>query len=452
MQDTSRAGTFTSRVIVTFSTQVIGAGIAIVNGILLARLLGPEAKGDYFLLLLVPSTVMAVTLLGLPQAFGYFAAQGKTRGLVVKSLVMTVILAATGFLGALALLPLLRETVLHGLGFDKIMLAFLSLPLALGAAFATAIVMGRQAVRWYAAVNLAAPIATTFLIIAILGGLGPSVTGAIAVYLIALSTQTVGFMLGARHVNRANAGVEGVSYRELLRYALPFYVANLPVHFSYRIDGYMIAWLIAVPSASLGYYSMAVALAELVFFFPDAVSVLFFPHVAGTTREESDRLVSMVSRVTVLVSAVVAVLLMPAAAITIWVFVPAFGPALAPFVVLLPGVAALSASKVIAGYMAGTNRPGVRTVVSFGTLAVNIVANLILIPRFGIVGAAAASLVSYTFSALLNTAIVAHLTQTRIREFWIPSVEDIRFVAATITALLRRLRDRSRAMPERLEA
>jgi O-antigen/teichoic acid export membrane protein len=394
---------------------------------------------------------MAVTLLGLPQAFGFFAARGKTRGIVVKSLVMAAILASAGFVGALVLLPLLRVTVLHGLGFDQIMFAFLALPLALGAAFCTAIVMGRQAVRWYAAVNLAAPIATTMLIIGILGGLGPSVTGAITVYLIALSVQTVGFALGARRVSAANTGAEGVSYREMLRYALPFYVANLPVHFSYRIDGYLIAWLIAGPSASLGYYSMAAALAELVFFFPDAVSVLFFPHVAGTTREESDRQVAMVSRITVLISAAVAPLLIPAAAVTIWVFVPAFGPALPPFLVLLPGVVALSASKIVAGYMTGTNRPGVRTVASFSTLAVNIVANLILIPRFGIVGAAAASLVSYSFSALLSTAIAARLTHTRFRDFWIPSASDIRFVAATIAGLLRRLRDRSHAMPGRLE-
>lgn len=451
MQNTSQAGTFTGRVVVTFGTQVIGAGISMVNGILLARLLGPAQKGDYYLLILVPSTVMAVTLLGLPQAFGYFAARGKTRGIVLKSFVMTALLASVGFAGALLLLPILRETVLHGLGFEMIVFAFLALPLALGASFTTAVVMGRQAVSWYAGVTLASTIATTILIIGILGGLGPSVIGAITVYLIAMAIQTVGFALGARRVSAVTRDAEGVSYRELLRYALPFYVANLPVHFSYRIDGYLIAGLMVGPSAPLGYYSMAVALAEMIFFFPDAVSVLFFPHVAGTTRDESDRQVAMVSRITVLISAAVAPLFIPAAAITIWVFVPAFGPALPPFLVLLPGVVALSASKIVAGYMTGINRPWIRTVVSYSTLAFNVIANLILIPRFGIVGAAAASLVSYSFSALLNTAIAARLTKSRVRDFWIPSVDDMRFVAATIAEILRRLRRRSHPQPGTLE-
>ncbi len=342
----------------------------------------------------------------------------------------------------LLLLPVLRDTVLHDLGSDKVLFAFLALPLALGAAFSTAIVMGRQAVRWYAVVNLTVPIATTILLLVILGGLGPSVLGAIGVYVVAMMIQAIGFTIGARRVSAATASAARVSYRELLGYALPFYVANLPVHFSYRIDAYLIALLVAGPSASLGYYSLSVALAELIFFFPDAVSALFFPHVAGSPREESDRQVAMVARVTLLISGGVGLLMTPAAAVMIWVVLPAFGPALPPLLVLLPGVVALSASKVVAGYMTGINRPGVRTVVSFGTLAVNIVANLILIPRFGIVGAAAASLVSYSFSALLNTSIAARITQTRVTDFWIPRGSDIRFVAAAIMGLLRHLRDR----------
>ncbi len=84
MTDTGRAGLFTGRIAVLFGTQVIGSGISIVNGILLARFLGPAAKGDYYLLILLPSTVTALTLLGLPQAFGFFAAKGRTDGMVFK--------------------------------------------------------------------------------------------------------------------------------------------------------------------------------------------------------------------------------------------------------------------------------------------------------------------------------------------------------------------------------
>ena len=148
-----------------------------------------------------------------------------------------------------------------------------------------------------------------------------------------------------------------MSYRELVRYGLRFYPASLTGFFSYRVDAYMIAFLLVAPSEPLGYYSMAVGLAEMVFFFPNAVSNLFFPHVAGSPREDSDRQVAMVSRVTLLVTGAFALALIPAAVVMIWVVLPDFGPAIPPLLVLLPGVVALSVAKVVGGFVAGIGRP-----------------------------------------------------------------------------------------------
>lgn len=445
MDNASRADTFSGRVMVLFGTQVFGAGIGIVNGILLARLLGPAGKGDYYLLILLPTTAMVLIQLGLQQAFAFFAARGRTVGLLTKAVVLTAALSVAALLAVTALLPLLSDTFLHGLGLGQILFALLALPLALNATFTTGILVGRQAVRWYSGVNVVSPLATTVLLILILGGLGPSVNAAIAVYLIASSIQTMGMAVGARRVTTADVVTKSVSYRQLFRYGLPFYPASLTGFFSYRLDAYLIAWLISAPSESLGYYSMAVGLAEMVFFFPNAVSTIFFPHVAGSPRDEADRQVAMVTRVTLLVTGSFTLLLIPAAVMMIWILLPAFGPSILPFIVLLPGVVALGAAKVVGGYMTGIGRPGINSYVSVSSLAVNIVANLVLIPRFGISGAAAASLMSYSFSSLLITGIAARLTRTRVTDFWIPRVSDVQFIVATSSGLVRRVRNWSRS-------
>jgi O-antigen/teichoic acid export membrane protein len=101
------ADIFSGRVVLVFGTQVFGAGLGIINGILLARLLGPALKGDYYLLIVVPSTAMVFVQLGLPIAFAYFAARGRTAGLVAKSFVLTGGLALTAFLVVWVLLPFL---------------------------------------------------------------------------------------------------------------------------------------------------------------------------------------------------------------------------------------------------------------------------------------------------------------------------------------------------------
>ena len=94
-------------------------------------------------------------------------------------------------------------------------------------------------------------------------------------------------------------------------------------------------------------------MAEMVFFFPNAVAILFFPHVAGAEREDADRQVPMVSRVTFLLTAAVAIALAPIATALISVILPAFTPASAG-----PSsscrVVALGVSKVLTGYLNGS--------------------------------------------------------------------------------------------------
>ena len=440
MQSTSRAGVFSGRVVVLFSTQIVGALVGILNGILLARLLGPAGKGDYYLLILLPSTAMVLVQFGLPQAVSFYTARGRTAGIMSRTFVLTVALSVGALLAVALLLPFLQDAILHGISLDQFLVPLVALPIAVSATFTTAIIMGRRAVRWYSGINIAYPIGTGLLLVA-LGVLGPSVMGALVVYLIAITMRAIALAIGARRVSADNAGAESVSYRELVRYGLRVYPASLTGFFIYRVDAYLIAFLLVAPAVQLGYYSMAVGLAEMVFFFPNAVSNLFFPHVAGSTREESDRQVAMVSRVTLLVTGAFALALIPAAAVMIWVVLPDFGPALPALIVLLPGVVALSLAKVVGAFVVGIGRPEIDSYVSVGALIVNIIANLILIPRLGIVGAAAASLISYSLTSLLLTLAAARFTTTSVADFWVPRASDVRFVVATSLGLVRRLRE-----------
>lgn len=282
--DSGRGSTFSSQVLVLFGTQVLGAGAGIVNGILLARLLGPALKGDYTFVILLPASAIVLVQLGLPQAFGFFAARGQTRAIFRASVVLAVVLSAISIGGILALLPVLSGGIPNSITLAQFLFAFVALPFALHVTFTSGIVMGRQAVRWYAAVNTVYPIATTALLVAVLGGFGPSVNGALVVYLAATAIQSIGFAIGAARVSAAVEPAEAVGYRELFRYGLTYYPASLAGFFSYRVDIYMVAFLVADASPAIGFYSLSVGLAEMVFFFPRAVSLMFFPHVAGAPR------------------------------------------------------------------------------------------------------------------------------------------------------------------------
>jgi O-antigen/teichoic acid export membrane protein len=313
------------------------------------------------------------------------------------------------------------------------------LPLLLNATFTTGIVIGRQAVGWLAVINIGVSVSGTVLIFLLAGVLGLGVWGALFAFVAVAAIQAPAFLVAAIRATRSVPAVGAVSYRDLLRYGLPLYPGSLTSFFGYRADVYLLAGLLAQPSAPLGYYSMAVSMAELVFFLPNAVSTFFFPQVAGAAREQSDRQVAIVSRTTLLVTATVGLALVPVASGAILLLLPAFTPSLPALFVLLPGVVAISVTKVVSGYVAGLGLTGRTSVVNVLAFLVNVVLNLLLIPRYGIIGAALASLVSYTLSSIVYSVMAARLAGARARDFWLPRSTDVKFAVATTTGLVRRL-------------
>jgi O-antigen/teichoic acid export membrane protein len=420
--------------------------MGIINGILLAGLLGPTGKGDYALVILLPATIVVFAQLGLPQAFGFFAAQNKTRRLVATAIALATGLALIALLVTAQFMPWIRETFLRGPDLGQILLGLAIVPFSLAATFLNSIVVGRQAVRWNLTAALGVSFSATALLIVLVGVGSMGVDGAIVTYMASNLIHFAILVVGALAVTAiVGAEITRVGVRQLLRYGLPLYPGQLTSFFSYRFDVMLLAAILADPSTAVGYYTMAVSMAGMAFFFPHAVSRLFFPHVAGTTREAADRQLPIVARVTLLVTGLAALALVPASILLIVVVLPDFRPAIEPLLILLPGLVALSVGEVAKGYLTGLGRTGTVSIVSFSTFVLNVVINLALIPVLGIVGAALASFVSYIATAAAFAAIAGRLSGNRFMRFWLPTMDDIRYTISTVGIIGRRVFRRSSA-------
>ena len=91
---------------------------------------------------------------------------------------------------------------------------------------------------------------------------------------------------------------------------------------------------------------------------------------------------------------------------------------------------------MLSGYISGLGLPGPVSVVAVIALAINLAANLLLIPRFGIEGAALASLLSYTVHASLTVAVASRLSGARARDFVLIGAADVRRVVDRLLGLL----------------
>jgi O-antigen/teichoic acid export membrane protein len=433
-------GAFARKVAGVFTTQVSLFVIALVNSLLLAAILGPDRKGSYAAIVTLPTMLASFGTLGLPSAANYFAGKGiSLRSLTRAAMVLTVVVSIVLVALVWVWLPGLEKSFLSAAdGYDLYLRAIvLVVPLSILSAFGGSILYGRQAVRAYNLIQLAAAAFLLVSVVVVVALAHRGVGGAVACS-IATAILTVALVMAAVYsLARSDRGGDPVSYRSLASYGARSYPASLSGYFSYRADSYIIQATLASTGSKgpYGLYTLAVTMDELVFYVPNSIATLFLPRVAGSTHEDSSRMVARVGRLTTLLTLAVVVALIPAAFVGIHLLLPAWTGCLPAFVALLPGMVTLSIGKVMMSYLGGRGRPGLVAIGSTIALVVNVAFNVVLIPAFGIVGASLASDVSYTLQAGVALYFASRLSGNSPVKLFVPGLEEARLAIATMVRL-----------------
>lgn len=424
-------GVFAKRVASVLATRVTLFVMAFASSILLSRLLGTDGKGHLVAVVMLPGMLGAVGMLGLPSAVNYFAGRGVSITSLIRASYMFTSILSIGLVSVVWIsLPWLESSILSLAPDNLLRVILLTVPLGMLAAFGGSILYGRQAVRVYNLIQISLAVLSLVSLVILVGILRLGVNGAVAGMVLVSALMAIAVTVATRRLGRASPGGAPASLREMVSYGARLYPASLSGYFSYRADTYIIQAL-TLPASALGLYSQAVTIAELVFYVPDSITTLFLPRVAGSTPEESNVLVGRVGRLTMLLTVVVALCLIPAAFIGIHVVLPRFVDCLPAFLVLLPGVVSLSVAKVMTSYVNGRGHPGLVAIGTVASLVLNVALNLVLIPRFGIVGASLSSLVSYTFQAAMAVVFASRLSGQSPLSLFLPGTAEVRLMVET---------------------
>jgi O-antigen/teichoic acid export membrane protein len=410
---------FARRVASVFSAKIVTFGFGFVTTLVVSRLLGPDGKGAYVGVTALTALVGTIGVLGLPNAINYFTAKNvSVRGLMLTGLMFVVVISAAVVAVLWVTLPWLEQSIFsapieklgQGTGDQMLRLILITVPAGMLATFVGTILYGRHEVRIYTTIMVGQAVVTLVVLVLAVGVLRLGVQGAVGSSVIVSCLGAAAVLIAVRQVATRNPGGEPVSIRSILSYGARVYPASITGYFNYRADTLLLQALLASSAAPLGLYSMSVTMAELIFYVPDAVTTIFLPTIAGSTADSADAKLGPVSRMTFLVTVSCAIALIPVAWLGIHLVLPRFIDCLPAFLVLLPGVVSLSLAKVLTSYISGRGKPGPVSVGSGIALFLNLGANVILIPQFGIVGAAAASLLSYTALAVMMVFVACRIS------------------------------------------
>lgn len=148
--------------------------------------------------------------------------------------------------------------------------------------------------------------------------------------------------------------------------------------------------------AVLGPYAIASKFAELLRLPAMALTYILYPRFARSLRSAAAvQARALIGRAGVLTAIMVAPLWVAATYLLPLVYGQAFASAVDPAHILLLGLAGEGVAGVITAFLYGIGRPGLNSVAMAVGLVVTVVLDLLLIPRFGAVGAAWASSVAY---------------------------------------------------------
>jgi O-antigen/teichoic acid export membrane protein len=406
------------------------------TGIIMARALGPHDRGLFQMLVLLPTMLANFAKLGIPQAAVYAVRRrGASPSAVVSNavwfaLVFGVVLAAVCYTGRGWLLG----RVIKGAPESALVPMLVLIPFVLLQGYLLGIVQALERFREYniqqVVPNLLALVGMAVVLVWLRAGL----LGAVLMQAGIVVFVSVWLALRVHRLAPIRGRFDAPLGREMLAFGGKSYLQTLAATLHLRIDQFMIGYLL--DPAQVGLYAVAVNLTNLLLRVPDALGTVLFPRLAGAAEERAHAATAEVCRLTVGLVVLGAAGFLVAGPVAIPVLFGArFAGAIAPLLVLLPGVVMMSLYLILSRNFTSRNRQQVNIVAAALALGINVASNLWLIPHWGIVGAAISSCLSYGVAALV--LLVAFVRESG---FSVPAVLCLR--PAEVRELLRQLRNR----------
>lgn len=408
----------------TLGRQLLAAFAQFLLVVLIARELGPEGNGFYAMAILIPTMLANFLNLGVGPATVYYLSRGDfdIHQAVAGNLRLAFMVAAIGVVCTLPVLWFWSQEIFPGVPQELLYLGLASFPLTLLLAYLNTILQGLEDFRAFNLTVLLPPYVNLIGVVIALYGLKLGVTGAMVAY---IAGQLVGLAVVFRIISRRIAGSSQkqamppmVGYvRRTLGYGWKAHLSNILAFVNYRADIFLVNFFLT--PAATGIYVIAVQIAEKLWMLSQAASTVLLPRLSAMHQNPQARLALtnkgflIVSAITLAASLILAITLW-------WLIIPVFGEeylgALPAFLWLLPGIIAGAGSRIYSNCIAAAGKPEWNMYSAFGVVTINIIGNILLVPEYGIVGAAWATSVAYCFNAGVKVWMVRSLHELPMTE------------------------------------
>lgn len=414
----------------SFAATVLILLLTVIQGILSARWLLPQGKGELTAVMLWPTMLVAVGSLGLGDAMAFHTTQtAGTDGRRLSAAALWIALTLSG--------------VLVGAGY-------LILPVVLGR-YDPSIIQTSKLFLWYIPPTLVTTGCLAGVLLGKLKLLQYNILR-VSVYVTSLSVMIAFYLLGQVSVRNFVVAFLASSWgalmvavffvvargwigwrftfetiasmKKLLTYGVKVHIGSLAGMLNLRLDQLLLSAFL--PPSILGLYVVAVSVGSGAGLVASAIAFVAFPRLSnlpsGAGRAQA---LGRFMRLNLMATAVVAGTLFLGAP---WIIRFFFGAAYAESVglarILILAALPLGSNAILAAGLKAHNLPAVSSRAEVLGLVVTALALLGLLPTFQAVGAAWASLLAYSATFIYMTGQTRRQMNVRLAELFLPGWSD----------------------------
>jgi len=423
-------GTFTKNTLITFITRVLMLIFGIGISIIIARVLGPERQGIYSLAILSSSLLIIFTNFGIGASSVYYLGKRKysPKEIFGNNILYTLFISIFAILMGLIIIFFFNDKLFPNIEKEYLFLALSLIPFQLFLDFIVSILLGFQKIKKYNLINLFQIFIFLILIGILLLGFHLGIKAAIFAQIMSFF---IGGVLLFFCVRRETGGISlklNKSYfKDSFLYGGKVCLNNILSFLHFRLNIFLIN--IFINPVAVGFYSIAVGISEKLWLVSQSASTVLFPKVSSETNEKKlKEFTPFVCRNVLFITIIGAVLLF---FLSDWIIILLYSKAylnsILPLKILLIGMIGISGDRILVNDLTGRGKPMIGAYINGGVVILNLILNILWIPKFGIAGAAWATAISYVFDFVVTLVIYSKISNNKIKDSLFLKKSDLIF-------------------------
>ena len=404
-----------------------------ITGIVIARILGPNLRGLFSILLLIPGYAESLGRLKYDISAVYFLGKNK-----VSMGQMVFILNTIAFVSSVAIIIIIQIQFNDMYNYLFInseinmrfmtQLVLLIIPLQFIYLNYSYLLIYLEDINHYNQMVISKAISGSIISIVLITVFGLGIMGAI---IGSITGYIIPVLIGIKSISAYEKAVPSFKPKllwQMTKFSFQHYIAGIIGYSNQYLSNLML--INYVGPTQVGFFSMAKNQSQLITrMVPAAVNTLLFPRISKSKDQNDSYRVTIWSfRVTLLVHLVFGILLILLIKPIVWIlYGPDYLPIVLPFTIILPGLVISQSSTIFNSYFSGVGRPDLVSKLTIIPLIAQLILSVMLMPNYGIIGGAIAFSLSSIILSVATMLVFKKLTGAHAQDYLI-KYSDLTYV------------------------